>query len=145
VTIASVAEFRARAPERALQGVSDAFIQAFLDEVESEIATMVSPRGYANPLTFVGGIAPPDLKGHQIRMALWRLMVARGFSQQNDTEDPLRQGYEDAIAYLNRVLAGEININAVLVATARRGTGLAGFFGVATSNPNRGWGGRNTT
>lgn len=145
MTIASVADFRNRATERSLEGIDNAFIQNFLDEAEAEIVSMLSPRGYATPLTFVGGVAPEDLKGHQVRIALYRLMTARGFNQQSDAEVALRDGYLDALKYLERIAAGEVNLSVTSVETARRSSRLALMFGSATSNPNRGWGDGSST
>lgn len=140
MTIATVADFRNRATERSLEGLDNAFIQGFLDEAESEIVSLLSPRGYETPLTFVGGTPPEDLKGHQIRMALYRLMTARGFNQNSDAEIALRDGYLDAIKYLDRIAAGEVNLNVAMVATARRQSRLAGVFNVNSGSPTRGWG-----
>ena len=145
MTIATVADFRNRATERSIQGLDDAFIQAFLDEAEAEVVSMLSPRGYATPLTFVGGIAPEDLKGHQVRMALYRVMAARGFNQQSDAEVALRDGYLDALKYFERIAAGEVNLNVLMVAAARRPSRLAAVFGTSTGNPNRGWGDGSST
>lgn len=145
MTIASVADFRNRATERSIEGLDDSFIQNFLDEAEAEILSLLSPRGYATPLTFVGGVAPEDLKGHQVRMALYRLMTARGFNQSSDAEIALRDNYLDAVKYLDRIAAGELNLDVTMVNTARRASRLAGVYNVNVSSPTRGWGDGSTT
>ena len=60
-------------------------------------------------------VAPydPALVDAVVQIAVWRLMMRRGFSPQQGSDTTFRIGYEDAMEFLRRVANGTIRIAVV--------------------------------
>lgn len=53
----------------------------------------------------------PALVDAVVQIAVWRLMVRRGFSPQSGTDTAFRVGYEDAMDLLKRVANGQAQLS----------------------------------
>lgn len=55
----------------------------------------------------------PSLVDAVVQIAVWRLMMRRGFSPQQGTDTAFRIGYEDAMEFLKRVANGIAQLDVV--------------------------------
>lgn len=87
---------------RALEDSTDAEITAALSAASSEADSYLASRYPSLPLL----TWPEVLTLHVSGLAAWHLMKGKGFSPEAGTKDPIRQAYEDALAWLKGVASG---------------------------------------
>jgi phage gp36-like protein len=95
-------------PPRALEGVADADINAALIAASSEADSYIATR-YPLPLA----TWPKVLSLHVAAMAAWHLKRGEGFQPEADgsIENPIRTGYEDALAWLTKLAKGLVSLS----------------------------------
>lgn len=93
-------------PAAALEGVTSADIDQHLEAASSRVDTYLRGR-YALPL---GTPYPPEVISCTTALAAYSLLSRRGFDPQRGTDVNVRRRHEDAVAWLERLSAGAINI-----------------------------------
>ena len=124
MSLVTVAEFKSRVPERVYKGQPDALILTHLSDASAVLLSNVTGLGYVLPLTGYG----EDVKGVICRIALYTFLTAVGFNQANGPDEAVRLGYEDGMAWIEKVRRGFINMSADTITPARNAMGLAQVF-----------------
>lgn len=123
-SLVTVAEFKSRVPERVFKGQPDALILKHLEDASAVLISNVSGLGYVLPLTGYG----EDVKGTICRIALYTFLTAVGFNSTNGPDESVRLGYEDGMAWIEKVRRGFINMSAETITPVRNAMGLAQVF-----------------
>lgn len=79
-------------------------------EKASAIASSYIGDKYNLPL---GGTYDPALVDAVCQIAAWRLLVRRGFNPEQGEDNVIRQGYLDAVKWLERVANGQARLSVV--------------------------------
>jgi phage gp36-like protein len=130
---------RAGLPAAALEGVDDVVIQDHLDNARFEIEGIIGRR-YSVPIAPYGSPLGygADLRGNEALIAAYRIISTfRGFPVDDPGYIAGRKGYEDAIAWAERVRDREADIVGL---TEIPGVAVAGGVSrlVISANPARG-------
>lgn len=96
-------------PPGVLSSVDTLVQQQALERASSLASTYLRDR-YTLPLAEP---YDPALVDAVVQIAVWRLMMRRGFSPQSGTDTALRLGYEDAMDFLKRVANGQAQLSVV--------------------------------
>lgn len=91
-------------PDAALEDLDDTTKSKALDAASSLANGYLRASGLVLPLTAWGD----DLTKKVCHIATWDLMCLRGFNPESQTNDVVRQRYEDAIAWLVAVSKGVV-------------------------------------
>lgn len=121
----------------ALSGVSPAAMDVAIADASAEADGYLRSQ-FTLPLLAVND---PALRRHVANMAIYQLMVARGYNPEAEG-DGLRQRYTDAIAWLKGVGAGSITPNVTDSAGGSSSGVSAGAAPVVISSPQRGFSSR---
>lgn len=132
MSYATVADFKARVPERAYTGIPDPIILQHLADASAILDSYLYGKGYpVIPLPSVGN----DVKGYMVSIALWTILRVKGKSTE---DEDARLGYEDAMRWLDRVADGTINLAPGGGTPPRNGMGLAQVFSASDDDESGG-------
>lgn len=116
-------------PDRALESVATEEREAAL-EAASRLADGYLAAQFTLPLSAWGD----DLRDAVVAIAIYRVMVRRGYDPDGGGNTEIRRRYEDAIAWLERIASGKVH-PAVTDATPD----VDDAAPVVISPPRRGW------
>jgi phage gp36-like protein len=123
----------------ALSGVTSAQMDKAIDDASREIDSYLRAQ-YTLPLLTVG----PDVRRKTVDIAIYYLMVGRGYNPEAGGDPGIKQRYDNAILWLRLVSKGEANPD-ITDSTQAAAEGRHGSRPTVISSSQRGFSARDNT
>lgn len=120
----------------ALSGVTGGQMDAAIEDASREIDSYLRGQ-YTLPLQSVGA----DIRRKTVDIAVYRLMVGRGYNPESGADPGIERRYTDALAWLKLVARGEVNPD-ITDSTDGSAEGRHGSRPTVISSSQRGFSGR---
>jgi phage gp36-like protein len=121
----------------ALVGVTGTQMDKAIDDASREIDSYLRAQ-YTLPLLTVGA----DVRRKTVDIAVYYLMVGRGYNPEAGGDPGIKQRYDNAVAWLRLVSKGEVNPD-ITDSTAGSAEGTHGSRPTVISSSQRGFSARN--